>query len=397
MYRRPLGALLLVSLGTPALADDEGLAEKATSWIDRNPGRLVRQLNEVGLYPSLGNLGEGAGSGPGLAYFSPDFAGTPLDVNLGGAFSFKGDTLVNLRVGRIPYVPGSAPSKRRTLEALTPSLVDGSNARPFFVYGEFRHQTLANGRLFGSDGDAAIPFVYKDESYEVVAGYRLARRLVASVRTGLLETRATLDAAPGSPLSFLDGTSASARQMSFLATTASLAYDHRDHPRDPRSGSFVEASLGRYEGRGASASSFDRFSLDARQYVPLWSDRHVLAVRGLVAYDSAQGGNAVPYYLERTLGGARTLRSFAQYRFRGPKMATVSAEYRCEVKGPFELAAFYDGGKVWGGPAEMATPGFASSYGLGLRIKSKDDVLVRIDAAHGSEGTRANVSFGYSF
>jgi hypothetical protein len=45
----------------------------------------------------------------------------------------------------------------------------------------------------------------------------------------------------------------------------------------------------------------------------------------------------------------------------------------------------------------MATPGFASSYGLGLRIKSKDDVLVRIDAAHGSEGTRANVSFGYSF
>ena len=393
-----VGALVAVCLSAPVLAQEQRLTEKASSWIDRNPRHLIRELNNVGFYPSLGNLGEGAGSGPGLAYFNPNFAGTPIDLHAGAAWSFKGDTTLNLRVGRIPHVPGGAPSKRRSLEALTSSLADGSNARPFFVYGEVRHQMLANGRLYGSEADSAIPFVYKDESYEVVVGYRVAPRLVASVRTGLLEAHATLDMAPGvSSPKFVDGPAASGRDLSFLATTGSLAYDHRDQPRDPHSGTFVEASLARYQQRGAGSSSFDRFSLDARQYFPLGSERHVLALRGLLAFDSTQGGDTVPFFLERTLGGSRTLRGYAQYRFRGPKMATVSAEYRYEVKGPFELAAFYDGGKVWGGLAEMGTPGFASSYGVGLRIKSKDDVLIRIDAARGSEVTRANLSFGYSF
>jgi outer membrane protein assembly factor BamA len=277
-------------------------------------------------------------------------------------------------------------------------MLDGSNARPFFAYGEIRYQTLANGRLFGADEDSAIPFVYKDESYEVVVGYRVTRRLVASVRSGLLEAHASPDPASGVGFpGFVDGPSASGRDLSFLSTTASLAYDHRDDPQSARSGTFVEASLGRYQQRGAGSSSFDRFSLDARQYFSLGSERHVLALRGILAFDSTPGDGRVPFFLERTLGGARTLRSFAQYRFRGPKMYTISAEYRCAVKGPFELAAFYDGGRVWGGPAEMGTPGFASSYGAGLRIKSKDDVLVRIDTAHGSEGTRVNLSFGYSF
>jgi Omp85 superfamily domain len=384
-------AVLAASLSSAALADAQSLADKASSWIDRHPRRLMYSLNQAGLYPSLGNLGEGAGSGPGLAYFAPGFAGTPLDVNLGGAWSFKGDSVVNLRLGRIPYAPGRAPSKRRTLEALMPSMLDGSNARPFFVYGEFRHQELANGRLYGSDGDTAIPFVYKDNSYEAVMGYRLTRRLVASVRAGWLDTHASLDTADAAA-SFQGGLDASTRGLSFQATTFSLAYDHRDHPRDPRSGTFVEASVSRYNGMGQGAPSFDRYFLDARQYVPL-GERHVFALRGY--FERADGD--VPYYLQHALGGSRTLRSFPQYRFRGPKLASLSAEYRFRVKGPFELAAFYDGGRVWGGASEMATPGFASSYGAGLRIKSRDDVLIRLDAAQGSEGARVNLSFGYSF
>ena len=105
----------------------------------------------------------------------------------------------------------------------------------------------------------------------------------------------------------------------------------------------------------------------------------------------------MPFFLERSLGGSRTLRGFDSFRFRGPRLATVSVEYRCEVMGPFELAAFYDAGKVWGGPVDTGTRGIASSYGMGLRIKSKDDVLVRMDVARGAEGTRAHLSFGYSF
>jgi outer membrane protein assembly factor BamA len=216
---------------------------------------------------------------------------------------------------------------------------------------------------------------------------------VASVRAGWLETHATLDGGLEDAPAFLAGPALSGQERSFQATTFSLAYDHRDRPGDPRRGTFVEASLSRYDGRGGIASDFNRFTLDARQYVPLGSDRHVFALRGFV---QAVNGDA-PLYLQHALGGSRTLRSYPQFRFRGPRLASLSAEYRFQVKGPVELAAFYDGGRVWGGAPEMGTPGFVSSYGTGLRIKSGDDVLVRIDAARGSEGTRLNFSFGYSF
>jgi Omp85 superfamily domain len=396
MYRA-LGAFMAIAiLVAPVAADDDTLADQATAWIDRNPRRLVRKLNEVGLYPSLGSVAEGGGSGPGLAYFRPEVAGTPLDLYLGGAWSFKGDSGLSLRIGRVPYVPNHGPS-RRNLEALTPSLVDRSNARPFFAYFEARRDNLANESVFGPEGDGELPFVYQNESYDLVAGYRVAPRLVASLRAGYLETHATLDLAADSPLSALDGVGTLGRDLSFQTTTASLAYDHRDHPRDPRRGSYVEASLARYAQRGPGSSSFDRFTLDARQYVPLGSERHVLAFRGLLGLDATGVGQDVPFFLERSLGGSRTLRSFAPYRFRGPRLATFSAEYRYQVKGPFEVAAFYDGGKVWGGPEALGTHGLASSYGLGVRIKSRDDVLIRLDLGHGSEGTRANVSFGYSF
>lgn len=394
---RALGALFATAiLVAPVVADDETLADQASSWVDRNPRQLVRKINQVGLYPSLGSVAEGAGTGPGLAYFQPELAGTPLDLYLGGAWSFKGDSSLDLRLGRVPYVPNHGPS-RRNLEALTPSLVDRSNARAFFAYLEVRRDSLANGRVFGPEGEGDVPFVYTNESYDLVAGYRVAPRVVASLRTGHLETHATLDLASDSPLSTLDGAGTLGRDLSFHATTASLAYDHRDQAGDPRAGTYVEASLARYAQLGQGSSSFNRFTLDARQYIPLGSERHVLAFRGLVGLDGTNGGEDVPFFMERSLGGSRTLRSFAPYRFRGPKLATFSAEYRCEVKGPFELAAFYDAGKVWGGPEAMGTRGLASSYGLGLRVKSKDDVLIRLDVGHGTEGTRANLSFGYSF
>src|SRR5262249_41164570 len=147
-YRALVALPCIALLAASAAADDQTLADQASSWVDRNPRKLVHELNAVGLYPSLGSVAEGAGSGPGLAWFRPEIAGTPLDLYVGGAWSFKGDSGLDLRLGRVPYVPNHGPS-RRNLEALTPSLVDRSNARPFFAYFEIRRDTLANAKVFG--------------------------------------------------------------------------------------------------------------------------------------------------------------------------------------------------------------------------------------------------------
>jgi hypothetical protein len=389
---KPVAVLVTAGLCAPLLAQAQSLPERASSWVERNPRRLVRQINGAGLYASVGNLGEGAGSGPGVAYFDPDFSRTGLDLYVGGATSFAGDSLYDLRLGRIPHEPGRAPSRRRTLDAISPSLCNGSNERPFFLYAELRGHTLANGRIYTSSGAAAMPFVSRERSVELVAGRVLPHGFVASVRTGWLETQATFDARPGSGSPFDN-----VEERSFFATTASLAYDRRDQPRDPRRGAFVEASLARYQGLGRDAASFDRFSLDARRYLPLGSERHVLALRGLVGLASGRGEGAVPFFMQSTLGGSRTLRGVPQYRFRGPRMTAASAEYRAEVKGPLELAAFGDAGRVWGGAAETGTHGLVYDYGVGLRIKAKGNVLLRLDAARGSEGSRIGIAFGATF
>ena len=382
-------------LAAHTFADDLTVADRTASWVTQNQRSIVRQFNRAGVYGSIGTLGEGAGSGPGLAYFQPNVAGTPLDVYAGRAWSLDGDSLYDFRVGRIPHAPGHAPSRHRTLALLTPSLVEGADAPRFFAYAEMRRRSLVNGRLYGSESGAR-PFAYEDHSYELVLGHTLAPRLVASIRTGLLETRARLEPERSSA-SLPADVRRPAGDRSFLATTVSLAYDHRDRPRDPRNGTYVETSLARYHGTGPSSPSFDRFALDARQYLRLDSDRHVFALRGLIDVAGGSGGDGVPFFLQPALGGSRSLRGFPRYRFRGPRVATLSAEYRWEVLRPFALAAFYDAGRVWGGPAERGTGGIATSYGLGLVIKSKEGVLVRFDAAKGSEGMRLNVSFGHSF
>ena len=122
----------------------------------------------------------------------------------------------------------------------------------------------------------------------------------------------------------------------------------------------------------------------------------MLAARLLTSQSFAGSGARVPFYLQDTLGGNFTMRSYPSYRFRGDKVLTLSAEYRFELTPRYELAAFYDTGKAWDDNA-FSLEGLKSSYGLGFRFKATDAALVRLEVAHGGEGTRALLKLGYSF
>ena len=61
------------------------------------------------------------------------------------------------------------------------------------------------------------------------------------------------------------------------------------------------------------------------------------------------------------------------------------------------LAAFFDGGAASGGFAGLDSFGFRTSTGAGVRLTTRDKVLLRFDVATGDEGTRFNARIGYSF
>jgi outer membrane protein insertion porin family len=157
----------------------------------------------------------------------------------------------------------------------------------------------------------------------------------------------------------------------------------------------VELSLARYEGR-QGAGGFDRLGLEARHFQPLGSERRVLALRAGATLDAGRGSD-IPFYLLDSLGGGERLRGYQAFRFRGPRLWAFTAEYRHELARLVEAVAFYDAGKVWAGNDALSTSGFLGSYGAGLRLKTIDTVLLRLEAARGNEGTRLNVKVGYSF
>jgi len=94
----------------------------------------------------------------------------------------------------------------------------------------------------------------------------------------------------------------------------------------------------------------------------------------------------VPFYLQPSLGGANSLRGYADYRFHDRNMVVVNAEARLALMTHMDLAFFADAGNV---AAERRDLDLArKSYGAGLRFHTRRMTYARIDAARGDEGWR---------
>ena len=356
--------------------------------------------SDLGLFPYVKSFADNTGPAPGAVYWRPRLGDAGLSFYASYARSFRGDELREVRFGRIPH-KGSRPPRRGDYEVLAPSEMGENGA---FYYVTLRHRDLPSSELFvpsaSGGGGSSIRYRNTEALYDAVAGYRFSPHLSAAARVGLLQN----GIGPGDePLpafvedrALFSPTGALSAQPDYLRAAAVIAYDDRDVPRNAREGDFATLTLARYADRAQGAFTFSRVTLDARRYQPLGSRRHVLAARLLTSQSFSPAGSHVPFYLQETLGGPFTMRSYPSFRFRGDKLFTVSAEYRFELTPRFELAAFYDAGKAWDN-AGFSLHGTKSSYGAGFRVKTPKSVLFRLDVGHGSEGTRALLKLGYSF
>jgi outer membrane protein assembly factor BamA len=179
-----------------------------------------------------------------------------------------------------------------------------------------------------------------------------------------------------------------------------------------------------FYGRFGSADALDRgiFSdygwldgqLDARAYIPLFSNKTSLALRGATELKKPKGGSQIPFYEMSYLGGSSHVRGFNTYRFRGNNFAVVSVELRqtvfsfAKAHRGVDLIGFGDGGQVWGDNRSatdrtiLANDLFASrnwkaGIGGGVQYRHTKSLVVRIDAAHSQDGTRAYFSVSRGF
>ena len=142
----------------------------------------------------------------------------------------------------------------------------------------------------------------------------------------------------------------------------------------------------RFEDIDSGSFSFNRVEADAQQYISLYRNRRILALRALASVSDNDEGARVPFYFQRTLGGPDDLRGFRRFRFRDENALLFQAEYRWEIFTAVDGALFYDAGKVASRIEDVNLQHLESDYGFGFRFGTANNVFLRIEAAFGSSG-----------
>ena len=107
-----------------------------------------------------------------------------------------------------------------------------------------------------------------------------------------------------------------------------------------------------------------------------------------------RSGNAVPFYLQPTLGGGdinneNWLRSYTNYRFRAPNTVAYGVSYERRLIDPFGFSVFGQWGKVGQDVGDLDFDHLKYSVGVGLTFRLGGKALLEFSFAWGGdEGTQ---------
>lgn len=378
-----------------------------TSQSESFIGKMRRRLEKIaeeqkeepktGFIPMIGSIETTSGVAVGGAFRS-------RWLQASAAYSFRRFQDYNLQFGI------GAPRPKFLLRAFRWSDVIRQtglhkNYSPNFLYADLRYKSLPQEIFYVeplNQDPIRTDFALKETYFGVVAGHQFDQRVRADVRVGLLRT----DPGEGKddqhrnlsdffdPAIFPELT----ESIDFLRISAAMVFDDRDQRGNPHTGRVVGAMFAHYDDRDSNVFDFNQFTLDARQFIPLFRPGSTLALRFVTFLSSEQDQDSrIPFYLQSHLGGSHTIRGYARYRFRGPQSLAASIEYRYDIKRWLEVAPFFDIGKVFKKRSDFGFDHLKNSYGVGVRIKTPSTVLFRVDLAHSSEETKIHAGFGSAF
>jgi hypothetical protein len=380
-------ALLAVS-PTPAAAQDATAPappgfvreppwiERAVVFVDRRTGSGEIDGNTLreGYYVDFGNMIPGAGwisAGPGYRrWYGRDF----LFVDASAAISWRGYKTAQARF----EFPALARSR----------LAVGS---------QIRWQDYTQVSYFGEGPESfeSNASDYRLTSTNLVGYARLrpVEWLAFGGNIGWLQpdirSRAGFferDRPETQDLFASDAVFAQPEQPAFIHSEASVTADTRDFPGHPTRGGLYRAAAANYSDRDSGLFSFRRYELEGAQFISLAGSRLVIALHGWLATSDTSDGNVVPFYLQPSLGGHNSLRSYADYRFHDRNMLLINVEARVPMMTHVDAAVFFDAGNVAPRVGDLNLD--KRSVGAGLRLHTRRTTVARVDVARGDEGWR---------
>ena len=186
-------------------------------------------------------------------------------------------------------------------------------------------------------------------------------------------------------------------QPDFLRNDAGAAFDWRDNPLHPKAGGRYGVELSDFRDQNLDAYSFRRVAVELQQYVPLPNRYRTIALRAAAVMTDPRAGSDVPFFYQPTLGGARELRGFREFRFQDRNSLALTAEYRWEASWLLDGALFVDAGKVAATRSDLTLRALDVSYGFGFRIHSNSAFTARLNLAFSREGFIPLLRFEHVF
>jgi outer membrane protein assembly factor BamA len=361
-------------------------------WINSERGGLG--WNWHGFAPKFGGFDSGAGIGGGVRYWRRDLFGTPLEFQGQALFSIRGYKIYTLKFGKIMRTDVQRLIGVRGYGGLNNFRGLDKKDYNFFWFGTFRYRDLPEEDFFGLGPDSLednrTDFALKDKTFFGTLAYRLTSWAVAGGGAGYMKVENN----PGEDNQFpnletvFDTSTVPGlfQDAHYFFGGASVIIDLRDRPYNPHSGFMFGFERLQYEDTQDTNFSFSKTSYDLRGYIPVFAENRTFALQLYTSMEDPQEGNTIPFYMMETLGGADVLRGFHSYRFRDENLIAISTEYRWEPAQWWELALFYDMGKVFPHGEGWNLNDLEHGYGVGFRLKLEKSVILRFDIGRSNEG-----------
>jgi hypothetical protein len=328
-----------------------------------------------GFYVELSNMITGSGwvsLGPGYRH---EILGGTGFVDTSAAVSWHA---YNMAQGRVVF----------------PDLLQGH----FTVGGQVMWQNQTQIDYFGPGSDSPpLATQYQMQSVDSV-GWAVARPLPSLSLTGeigflrrpdIMSPGGTFRSGDPSTLSVFPAVPgvSDAFQPNYAHNEVALMSDTRDHRSRPTTGGLYRAAVTTYLDQSTSSDlfSFRQYQAEGLQFIPVTRDRDwIFALHAWTVWSDVKPGHQVPFYMQPTVGGNNTLRSYPDYRFHDLNMAVANVESRWALFTHVDVALFMDAGNV--APVYQDLNLAKKSYGGGVRLHTDKVTFARADVAWGGEG-----------
>jgi hypothetical protein len=171
----------------------------------------------------------------------------------------------------------------------------------------------------------------------------------------------------------------------YVHAQGTVGLDSRPAKGYAKRGGFYGATLHDFTDADAQYG-FRQVDYEAIQHIPILRDAWVVSLhaRAEMAYDKSD--QTIPFFMMPSIGGGSNLRAYSSWRLRDLNSLLLQAEWRAIANRFFDVALFYDAGKVAARRSDLDLHGMKSDVGLGFRWHGPATTPLRIELTKGNEG-----------